>query len=35
MEREYEAAWDEWAASEDAAAWEGTTGDGLTEEVSR
>jgi Arc/MetJ-type ribon-helix-helix transcriptional regulator len=27
---EYESAWDEWAAGEDAAAWERTAGDGLT-----
>ncbi len=26
---EYEAAYDEWAASEDAADWEATTGDGI------
>jgi len=25
----YQAAWDEWAAEGDAAAWESTTGDGL------
>ena len=27
---EYESAWDEWADSEDAGAWERTVGDGLT-----
>lgn len=29
LERAYEAAWDEWDASGDAAVWEATTADGL------
>lgn len=28
---EYEAAWDEWAASEDSALWDSTTADGLSD----
>lgn len=28
---EYEAAWDEWAASEDAALWDSTSADGLSD----
>ncbi len=31
LERDYSAAWDEWVASEDHAAWEGTASDGLTD----
>lgn len=30
LEEQYAQAWDEWGASGDRAAWEGTVGDGLT-----
>ena len=29
LEQDYAAAWDEWSGSDDAAAWEGVTADGL------
>ena len=31
----YEQAWDEWAASDDAAAWDRTSGEGLTADAAR
>ena len=31
----YEQAWDEWAASEDADAWDRTSGEGLTADAAR
>jgi len=31
----YEDAWDEWAASDDAAAWDGVTADGLGADATR
>lgn len=31
LEQEYAAAWEEWAASGEQAAWESTAGDGLTD----
>jgi hypothetical protein len=31
----YEQAWDEWAASDDAAAWDRTSGEGLTPDAAR
>jgi hypothetical protein len=31
LEQDYAAAWDEWAASGEEAAWEATAGDGLTD----
>lgn len=31
LEQDYAAAWQEWEASGDAAAWEATVGDGLTD----
>ncbi|MGP4010787.1 ribbon-helix-helix domain-containing protein [Streptomyces sp. 4N124] len=33
LEEEYLAAWDEWYASEDAALWDRTAGDGLSDEA--
>lgn len=30
---QYEAAWDEWYASEDAELWDSVTGDGMTDEA--
>ncbi|MBO4255840.1 ribbon-helix-helix domain-containing protein [Streptomyces griseorubiginosus] len=33
LEDEYLAAWDEWYASEDAALWDRTAGDGLSDEA--
>lgn len=30
---QYEAAWDEWYVSEDAALWDSVTGDGMTDEA--
>lgn len=31
LERDYESAWDEWAASADYSAWEATAGDGIAD----
>lgn len=31
LEQDYEAAWEDWAACGEAAAWEGTVGDGLSD----
>jgi Arc/MetJ-type ribon-helix-helix transcriptional regulator len=31
LDQDYTAAWDEWSASGDHAAWEGTVGDGLAD----
>jgi 3-mercaptopyruvate sulfurtransferase SseA len=31
LDRDYEAAWEEWDSSGERAAWEGTVGDGLTD----
>lgn len=31
LEQEYEQAWEEWAASDDQAAWDSTAGDGLAD----
>lgn len=33
LERDYEEAWDEWSAGEEAAAWEGVVGDGIVDEA--